>query len=662
MKSFNLSDIQKKSLKQQNEIKNVVEYDWKNLNVIRLKPSKTYSVGDSDIQFQLDTTRLANNYPLNRIKMNARIRVTCTAAAGRQFDTPGYDLATGFMIVKNANTFYQPYLMSPSNGALDAFFLNKAFSNVSVKNGANDMREDKRNFAKIDLLGRFMSEDKLSKWGIYPDYEKGSYDEKYSASFEHLPFYSGSGTLATDRFPVYSIGSTTSDLDKNIFWKRNTNNQYIKQVSNKVKTSAGAFLNTITPPEAQLPLKLGLNHNSSLPQIYKINPQIGDGSKEYYYGCFPDGTFKAVNGVSQQVEFDIEEDLITDFTTTRYNKYEEFRALPSSLLNFNFTISSLIDQLYKTSNVNIGTVKVEILDPTLDFFTFNYGLLSIQPKQYYVPYYQENQVSEQIVVSPTTTSNPPLQTLKFNKTPTYILLYCEENIATGQNRATNLNTLAIDSLKLTIDNDQGTALYGLNKTELEEMTLNNMGNEFANFEAMHRTNKWASPNEPFYKFMIDAFAPGSQIITMSSQQWATYLSTYVTPTRSYIEGVYLLKIGKDIRIDSRMMAGLARPTSFTFDITVDKQWAKNAIPGTATFKAVAFTPSYYIMDPQNGLLTTKDITYTEDELLAFITNTNREVAEKENMENKQVYDTNHPQMMLGSGWFGGLNAMLKHKY
>lgn len=661
MKSFKLSEIQEKSIRQQNEIKNVVEYDWKNLNVLRLKPSKTYQVGDSDIQFQLDTTRLANNYPLNRIKMKAQVRVTCTAAPGRQFDIPGYDLATGFIIKKNDATFYQPYLMSPSNGALDAFFINKAFSNVSVKNGANDMREDKRNFAKIDLLGRFMSEDKLNKWGLYPDYHKGSYDEKYSASFEHLPFISGSGTIATERFPIYSAGSTVSDLEKNIFWKRNTNNQYIKQLSSQFKTAGGAFVNGITPPEAQVPLTLGLNHNSVLPTMYRINPQVGEGSKEFYYSCFPDGTFKGVNGVSQQVIFEIEEDIISDFTTTRYNKYEEFRALPSSLLNFNFTISSLIDQLYKTSNRNIGNVKVEILEPTLDIFTFNYGLLDIRPSQYYVPYYQENQVSEQIVVSTTETTNPPIQTLKFNKMPTYILLYCEENINTAQNRAINLNTISIESLKLTIDNDQGSALYGLNKTELEEMTLNNMGNGYANVDAMHRTDNWKSPNQLFYETMINGY-PNATPLAFSSQQWATYLSAYVAPTRSYMEGVYLLKIGRDIRIDPMMMAGLARPTSFTFDITLDKQWAAYTAAGTATFKAVAFTPSYYIMDPQNGLLTTKDITYTEYELLQILTNTNKEISDKKNMSNEQTYDTNHPQIMLGSGWFGGLNAMLKHRY
>lgn len=658
MKSFKLTDLEKRSLIQQNEIKNIVEYDWKNLNVIRLNPTKPISAGDTNIEFQLDTSRLANNFPLNRIRMNAKIKVTATAAASKYYQKVQYAPDTnGYLLIKGTdnNAFYQPYLMSPSNGGLDAFVLNKAFSNIKIKNGANDLRDDKRSFSKIDLLGRFMSPEKCEKWGIYPDYEKGSYNDKISSSLEILPI-KNVDAIATTLDPLFVNKTAPRYLEENIFWKRNTNGQYINTVSNKFTRPGQPQLDAVTPVVAVTGSYL--RSGNALEHIYKINPQSGE--KEYYYMCFPNGTYEGPTGISQEIVYDVDEDLISDITITRYSRDELFRGLPSSLLSFSFNVSPLINQLYKTSNQNIGNISVSIESMSLDFFTYNYGLLGIQPTTYYVPFYQEQDVSQKIQVSTTgSVSNIVPQTIKFNKMPTYVMVYVEENLASNQNNSMNLNTIPIEEMRLTIDNDQGAALYGLNQVELEEMSVNNFGNYFANFEAMYRTKSWFTPIESTYQSII-AGSTASSPINLTPAEMMKLTNAFIEPSKPFISGVYLLKIGHDIRIDPMMMPSLNRPTSFTFTLKVGQQWAKYATANSATFHCVAFNPSYYIMNPQTGLLATKDISYTEDEMLGFVTSTNSQLTEVQKQPNNQVYDTKHPQMMLGSGWYAGLSQSMRN--
>ncbi len=660
LKSFKLTDVEKIALVQQNEIKNVVEYDWKNLNMIRLNPTKTLSPGDTNINFQLDTSRLANNYPINRIRMNAKIKVTAKVATNKRYQPPVWGPDTqNYLLTKGANnnSFYNPYLMSPSNGALDAFVLNKMFSNVKIKNGANDLKDDKRSFSKIDMLGRFLHPEKCEKWGIYPDYQKGSYDDKICSTLELVPFKSPTGVNFQSEEPTFAYKTEPQYLNENIFWKRNTNGQYINVLSNNF-TYPGYLGNTtaVNPNSANI---FSVGSPNYYQEVYKINPQSGD--KEYYYQVFPDPAFINVDNISQTIVFDVSEDLISDITTTRYSKNEEFRPLPSSLLSFDFNVSALRNQLYKTANLNIGSITVDIESMSLDIFTFNFGLLSIQPSTYYVPFYQENDVRETLTTVSTTSSTSQItpQTIKFNKMPTYIMIYVEENIASGQNNQINLNTIPIENMTLTIDNDQGASLYGLNKRELEEMSVNNFGNNFANFEAFYRTNSWLSPVEPLIRDILSTTSNNGSL-EMTSQEISALKQRYVAPSLPYISGVYLLKIGHDIRIDPMMMPSLSRPTSFNFNITVGKQFAKNATPNNATFHCIAFQPSYYIMNPQTGLLSTKDLSYTEDELLGFISMTNNELKNTEKIPNKQVYNSEHPIMLLGSGWFSNLNSTLKN--
>lgn len=662
MKSFRLTDIQKKAVIQQNEIKNIVDYDWKNLNMIRLNPTRTISEGDTNIEFQLDQARLANNFPINRVRMNAKIKVR--AVSDKSFTPPAYMTAYPFMLngITPSSEFITPYLISPSNGALDSLFLNKVFSNIKIKNGANELREDKRTFEKIDLLTRFMDPEKLEKWGIYPDLQKGAYTDKLNGFLDGIPLQSIDPSLLAGPLPAgldptvfFSHGNLPDELEKNIFWKRNTNNQYINIVNNQVSSSitGGVLEDAVKPVFPALPDDVDgtVTVNMPYPNIFKVNPSSGD--KEYYYQVFPEN-FNGGTNFAQEVTFDITEDLISDILTTRYSRKEEFRPLPSSLLSFNFNLSPLKNQLYKTSNPAITDISIEIVDMTLDFFTFNFGLLSIQPSTYYVPYYQEISVNQKIDLSQS--NIPSLNTLKYNKMPTYIMFYVSEPLNQNQNQSMNLNTIPIENVKLQIDNDQGTSLFGLNKKELEEMTVNNLGSFCENFDAMYRTPKFYNSlsYNIAYQGLYNLGFPGA-----GAQVPAILQGNYVSPSEKLISGVYLLKIGRDIRIDPLQMASLNMQTSFNFNITLGSKFSQNNTTENATFNCIAFNPAYYIMNPETGLLTSKDISYTQDELLQGITETNQIVKQIATNPNSQQYTTESPQMMLGSGWFGGLNDTMR---
>jgi len=401
--------------------------------------------------------------------------------------------------------------------------------------------------------------------------------------------------------------------------------------------------------------------------IYKFTPKTG--AKQHYYKVFPGNSatptasiYVNQTGIQQKVEYEVQEDLFGDLFTTIYNRNENYDSLPSSLLTFDFSISPNLSSLFKTSNPNIGDVKVTIKSMELTFYTYNFGLLSIQPSTYYVPFYSE--VTQNQKVNLTNSIIKDLNPIKLNKQPSYVLFYFSENIqgTINKNVSTALNTLKITDLTLKIDNDQGAALYGLNERQLKEMTLRNFGEFARNQEALFRRQKWIGSN------VLEAFglnngntpaskSPGD----MTYKIMMKFFDSYVAGSLPLLDGVYLLKVGTDIRIDTLQIPSLNKPTVYQFTPTINNQnFNSYAEDGVATFNFTAFYPSYYVMNSETGLISTKDIAYGEDDMLKLIANSTQNIRAIQGQPNRQEYTTQSPNMLLGSGWFGGLNAGMKN--
>lgn len=713
-KSFRLNDIERKTLMQMNDISEINEYGWKNLNILRLKPSKDYQVGDSEISFQLDSSLLASNVPLNRVQMEIDYEVVAsmdTSVSGKGLaGPPVYNWALSdpsitavfpqYPWVMPANTEYDKiqelnntsfssYLTSPSNGGLDFLVGNKSFSNVKVKNGSNELRDDKRSFERIDIMSRMLDESKMIKEGIYPDYEKGAYLNKAGGDVELMPLYfqAFQGTYAPVPPPdpsgymaysnLYAKGcSPTETQEKNLFWKRNTNKQYIIYGDTQFrKTTTGEWVNGLAPPasEGDAPTDV-ISAITPIREIYEYNPFQQEVEKYWYY-IVPDSSYFNEKELAQKTEMTVFEDLLGDIFTTVYNRHENFRPLPASQLNFTFTISPLINNLYKTSNGLIKNVEVNITKMRLNIFTFNYGLLNIEPSTYYVPYYQEKSDvqavildKEETVVSDQTIAE--IQTLKYNKMPNYVLIYAQEaleNTASG-NQYQNLRTVDIKNLQLEINNDQGTALYSLTIKELKEMTIKNLGKEFSNYSSMWRTNSanicsgltetvlaWENSPFPYVASTATYYYMSPDVLRRMTNTMGTMWS------QSFLDGVYMLKIGEDIRIEQSMLPSLNRPVSMNWKITFGTGFTGVApqSPPRIAFNSIAFFPAYYMMNPQTGLIKSQDITINDEDFWAMLRNTNEELESIKNRPQNVTYSSEYPQMMLGSGWFSGLWSGIK---
>ena len=123
-------------------------------------------------------------------------------------------------------------------------------------------------------------------------------------------------------------------------------------------------------------------------------------------------------------------------------------------------------------------------------------------------------------------------------------------------------------------------------------------------------------------------------------------------TKPYLDGMYLLKIGKDIRISPQMMSGLNVPTNFTFKISFSNQFNRFSGSTTCQFTTVAFFPAFYQISPTEGLLRTQNITVSEKEMLEMVNVTNDDIGTGK-FPNNVKYTHEYP-LMVGSGWFGAL--------
>ena len=816
--SFKLNHIESQAISQQSQLLQVQSYPWKNLNVIELKPKNELNIGDTEIEFQLDSALLGSNYPLNLVEMNLEYEVVQTSNMGvyswnygkpyvlgnnfvagslesrirlgpqnvtlaPDLSVPSFDIpqmampaGAGSALKPSLNGGYYPimtpYLSSLANSGLDALVGNKSFSTIKIKNGSNQLRDDSRSVAKVDLMSRLLDQEALEEMGVYPDYVKGAYYDKFAGDREMIPMFptkiggdvhSQSGrTPSSYSEPVYYRGASPEECLEGVFWKRNTNNKYIIPQQPQFQTpSTGVWLNGFVAglniafknsdldydaqpfflgeftPAAIHPYMAGSHlgipvgnefieiwktvmitaEYSSLPAIVPVenkictgNPMTGwagynlyansvnENDPKWYMWICPQSlragnislanaiegpanntvisTDVGTNGikpVQQRQKFTVKEDLLGDIFTTRYSKNyrKNIRPLPSSLMNFTFKKASkeTLASLYKTSVWQTNKIEVYITKMTLKIFSFNFGLLDIIPSIYQVPFYEEQQFTQNVEVSNlNVTGNVELQTIKYNRIPPLLLVYVTEPIPTDNadplptedsSFHQNLNTLKISNLKIKIDNDQGSSLYNLTERELADRSLENFGASKQNNDAMFKTtNKLPCRGlRTEIRSAQEAVYEGQNASTNQSNALVQGAGRF--QSQSYMQNVYLLRVGEDIRIEPALVANLNRPISVNMTMDIGKT-NLNPNLGTASVHVVALFPNVYTMSPVDGLISYQPFKIMENEFWEMLKNTNDEIAGVINKTHTMEFTTSNPQLMIGSGWFGSMWSGIKN--
>ena len=227
--TFALGEVEQQALRGIRDLSMAKEYGLRGLNIIRIEPDGVSNPGDAQLTFSIDSSKLSGNIMINRIQCEVEYTVIATGSLVQPAAThDGNGFAT------NLGTTNIGYLMSPSNGAMDALCVNKSFSSIELSNKQVQLVQDSRNPEKVDILSRLLSAENLDQAGVYLDNTYGSITEKAGGAYEL-----GSVFNPTLGQSVYGQGCGPEEiLEDNLFWKRNTNQQYIKKKSNAFFTGA----------------------------------------------------------------------------------------------------------------------------------------------------------------------------------------------------------------------------------------------------------------------------------------------------------------------------------------------------------------------------------------------------------------------------------------
>lgn len=610
-----LNETMQHALRSVNSLDEVKQYGLKGLNMVTVRPDNSINSSDSQFIFTLDSSKLSGNIPLNRIEMEAQIRVTATGSI-KANGSQGYQGAPLYGIGPAKEG--RPYLMSASSGGLDSFVLNKMFSNVTLSDKQVQFVQESRDPQKIEILSRFFEQENLEQSGIYLEDTYGGFDLKAGGSTELLSIVDP----ANARQEFLRGCDADSVLDRNRFWKQNTNNQYINLVDGSNKFFNGT---TLVADGALVEPYVSLNKDG----------------KAYF---FSSGT-----ATSQVQDFIVKEDLCHDILVTKYQKKPIHAGIPTTDMVFTFTKSTLIDTLYKISDTSFITdIKVEIIDLKLKVLTFNYGLLSAIPvdRPYYIPFFSEQVNQETIILSGTfPTNDRQTQTRQYNSVPQYIAIWCQEpssTSGTNSNLTNSITPAKVTRLSLQIDNDVQTPLYNLSIEELKFRTLTNLADCDWNVNAMLRNmpQETVGSQAWFPTGTVPNFATLNQLVGRCA----------ITADRSFLDGFFLLKLDKDIRLPANLCVGMDTKISFTwtpsFDTLSNEPYMNGAT--TAIFYTYAFFPSMYKVSAEKGLLKAQKLVIGSGEFEDMINNTNAMIRGP-SYSNSHSFNSQNP-ILIGSGF------------
>jgi len=657
MSHFLLGEIEHQALRSQKQLHEVNQYGLRAQNIIRISADGVVNPNDSQLTFTCDSSRLSGNIPLNKVQMQIEYEVVATGPMNPVITANN----NGF---NNAN-WAQGYLTSVSNGGLDALVGNKSFSSVEISNKTVQLVQDSRTPEKIDILSRLLSAENLRESGIYLDNVYGSMDQKAGGKYELTTM-----TMPDVGWDTYLQGCNATDiLERNTFWKRNTNQKYITKKPSVFKNAAGAVIPSVPFPAVP---------SNASPYPYALT-QFVDG-KDNQTNTVPVPWYDFISVAApatstQTTRFTVKEDLLHDIFVSDYQSNPVYQGLPTSDLVFKFTKSNVLNSLYKTSNKDITNISVKIVGMQLNIFTFNYGILDIPIKDYHIPFFSETVHQENIQLSindKEANRNKVLQTRQYNSVPQYLIIYnLEPTPSNGilPNLENALKPTRIEELRLQIDNETDGPLYNMNMDEIRRKTAKNLDDDEETIKAIFRHEIQNNANT---KLLADRFY--TELQTGIPNAWKA-VNLAATPSgtsanRSFLDGVIVLKCGEDIRLPSDVCVGQDRKISFTFTISFAPVSNKNASydagTGLATtqFYQHAFFPSMYKFSPEKGLLTAERFLLRDDEFKNLVQNTNSMIRGS-NYKHNVIFQSQRP-LMVGSS-FGNLlkearskMPMLKH--
>ena len=625
--SFLLGSIEQQALRSLKTLHQVNEYGLRGLNIIRIEADGVVNPNDAQLTFTIDSSKLAGNIMLNRVQCEVEFQVITTGAMN-----PGYYAAGAGW---NNNLGNVGYLQSPSNGAMDALCVNKAFSSLELSNKQVQLVQDSRTPEKIDVLSRLLSAKNLEESGVFLDNVYGSITEKAGGQWE-LNSFTDSATVSAE----YARACSAEDiLERNLFWKRNTNDQYIKKKSNVFKDNNG-----IVVAPAPLPFPW---------------TQFTDGSAFRYDWI----SASVPAGSSQTTVYTVKEDLLHDIFVSQYQENPVYMGFPTTDLVLTFTKSNVLNSLYKTSNASITGIEVKILSMKLNILTYNYGLIDVPIKDYYIPFYSET-VHQQIIQLSTTTlsenENKIMQTRQYNSVPQYFIIYSQEptsSSGTHPNRQNSLKPTKINKLRLQIDNETDGPLFNMNMDEIRHRTLTNLYDDPQTVDAVFRHLVKTATNLATNVATFNATKNWTNGNLLSSR-------SAFAQNRSFLDGLVVLKCGKDIRLPSDVCVGQDRKISFTFTIDFDlvSNPSTPVDPGTnlasCSFYQQAYFPSMYKFSPTQGLLKAERFVVSDGEFRNLVEATNNKV-KNSGHSNNVVFTSQHP-LMVGSA-FGNLYDWARSK-
>jgi hypothetical protein len=606
------NEVQRNALKNVKTLDQVINYGLKGFNLLEIKPDTNYTSTDQNVIFTIDSSKLSGNVMLNSIELFCDYKVTASGTALAA--APTYN-ASAPLALNTAQSV--PYFTSASNGGLDSLVVNKSFSSIQMSDKQVSLIDDTRTPDRIEILSRLFEKENLEQSGIYLEDTYGSFDQKYPGKADLLPLCNPASTLN----PPFGAGSEPEDvLYRNKFWKQNTSDMYITTKKSVFFNGTTELTNaTLTYPWAQL-------NRSATSLEYVQTPSAAD---------------------SQQTTFSVREFLAHDILSTPYQKggLAMVTPLPSQDLVITFKKSNILDSLYKTSNVNITSIKVEITDIKIQILTFNFGLLSIPvDRPVFMPFFSEVVNQETVTLDATNkTLGVVTQTRQYNSIPSMILVYALEQSSTSgtnSNKTNSLTTAKIDAVSLQVDNDSGTPLYNQKVYNLKKRTLAHLADSEDNVDALFRSLPLACKD---LQTEINGLGTSIPLVNAAS------IKNGVTSGRSYLDGMFLLSCDQDIRLPPNTIAGLDTKISFTWTIDFDKL-SNTAQMGTnrnIIFYTVALFPAVYKLSADKGMLTSTKLVISNEMFKQYLEEGNMEVR-----DNRMTHDYKYATpdtLIVGSG-------------
>lgn len=625
---FTLNELQKKAISSASPLNPANQYDLHGLNIMRINPDGLLTSGDSQIIFTIDSSKLSGNIMINRIECEVDYKVVATG----DYSSAAVTYASG--LYPNTLGSQLPYLMSPANGALDSFVVNKSFSTIELSDKQTQLVQDTRTPEKIEILSRLLSDECKQDAGIYEEVAYGVYTDKAGGATE-LTSVADFSTVQS----MYARGSSPHDIQQNVFWKRNTNKQYIEKKSNTFKNSAGAVIPSVAPV--------------STSPWFKFN----DGDGKYWFDLV--GGSAAYPSGKQETTFTVREDLLHDILCTKYQDVQNYCGIPTTDLVLTFTKSSILNSLYKTSNENITNISVEITGMRLNVFSFNFGLLNIPVRPTYFGFFTETAQQQVITLSTTDEKiGQVMQQRQYNSVPQYVAIYCQEptqSSGVNLNIQRSLTPAKVKRVVLQIDNEVDGPLYNMSIRELKQRTLKNLYDSKENVEALFR-----DVTLPAKGRLSNKSAFNLAVSWTTANSLATYSGA--SEGRSFLDGYFLLRLGEDIRLPADMCVGQDRKVTLTF--TIDFEKISNPLTGgtgdvQCVFNQIAYFPSYYKMSAEKGLLKAEKFVITEKEFSAMLERT-RGALRSSRPENVLAFSSQYP-LMVGSG-FGNIWDFAKRSF